>query len=248
MDEVPVKNGSDKEFGNLCDAATQHYRALKAAKNDSFDTVLTVILQQKLDEKAQLKLEEFSSDHESVPPCTEFLKFLDLQARHLGSVSHDGHKHASRSDRKIPSIKLSYALSTDDACLACKKRAHQIHICNVFKGWILADRISVVRELYVGLCMNCLRKGHIAVKCQAQPMCKKCTKQHHTLLDRDDDNLSQRRSKNAEGKEETHVAGLSVSEQVLLMTCKVKVAAPDGSSTLARALINPCSSASLVHE
>ena len=51
-----------------------------------------------------------------------------------------------------------------------------------------------------------------------------------------------------EGKEEAHVAALSVSEQVLLMTCKVKVTASDGSSTIARALIDPGSSTSLVHE
>ena len=85
MDAVPVKNGSDKELRRLYDAATQHYRALKAAKSDSFDTVLTVILQQKLDEKTRLKWAEFSSEHESVPPCTELLKFLDLQARQLES-------------------------------------------------------------------------------------------------------------------------------------------------------------------
>ena len=48
VDAVPVKNGNDKELRRLYDIATQHYRALKAAKQDSFDTVLTVILQQKL--------------------------------------------------------------------------------------------------------------------------------------------------------------------------------------------------------
>ena len=41
VDTVPVKNGSDKERPHLCDAVTQQYRALKAAKSDSFDTVLT---------------------------------------------------------------------------------------------------------------------------------------------------------------------------------------------------------------
>ena len=40
------------------------------------------------------------------------------------------------------------------------------------------------------------------------------------------------------------VAALSVSEQVLLMTCKVKVTAADLSSIIARALINPGSAAS----
>ena len=42
----------------------QHYRALKAAKNDSFETVLNVILQQKLDEQTQLKWVEFNSNSE----------------------------------------------------------------------------------------------------------------------------------------------------------------------------------------
>ena len=45
-----------------------------------------------------------------------------------------------------------------------------------------------------------------------------------------------------------HVVSLSISEQVLLITCKVKVTTPDGSSTIARALIDPGSSASFVHE
>ena len=53
VDGVPVKNGSNKELCHLYDAVIQHYRALKAAKIDSIQTVLTVILQQKLDEKTQ---------------------------------------------------------------------------------------------------------------------------------------------------------------------------------------------------
>ena len=104
VNAVPVKNGSDKELCHLYDAATQYYRGLKAAKNDSFDTVLTLMLQQKLDKKTQLKWVEFSSNNERVSQCTEFLKFLDLQARQLESVSHVGHKYASGSDRKMPSM------------------------------------------------------------------------------------------------------------------------------------------------
>ena len=46
VDALPVKNGSRKEIRHLFDAATQHYKMLKAAKADSFKTLLTVILQQ----------------------------------------------------------------------------------------------------------------------------------------------------------------------------------------------------------
>ena len=49
VDAAPVKNGSERDIRPLCDAATQHYRELKAAKPNSFETLLTVILQQKLD-------------------------------------------------------------------------------------------------------------------------------------------------------------------------------------------------------
>ena len=191
-------------------------------------------------------MDEFSSENKSVPPCTELLKFFDLQAIHLESVSHAAHKHTSGFDHKMHSVKPAFAVSTDDACLACKKREHQIHTCSVFKGWTLANRISVVQEQ--AHCMNCLRKGHIAEECRAPQMCKKCTRHRHILLHRDVDNLTQRKPGNAESKEVTHVAALSASEQVLLMTCKVKVTAPDGSSTMARALIDTRSSGPLVHE
>ena len=39
-DSVPERNGSDKELRRLYDAATQYYRALKAAKNDSLEQSL----------------------------------------------------------------------------------------------------------------------------------------------------------------------------------------------------------------
>ena len=77
-------------------------------------------------------------------------------------------------------------------------------------------------------------------------MCKKSTKHHHTLLQRDVDH--QKKSEKEDGKEETYVAALSVNEQVLLMTCKVKVTTVDGSSTIARALIDTGSSALFIHE
>ena len=98
MDAVPVKNGSDKELRCLYDAATQHYRALKAAKAESFKLLLTV---QKLDEKTQLKLAEFNSDSKNVRLCTKFLKFLDLHVRLLKCVFHTRHKQASGFDCQL---------------------------------------------------------------------------------------------------------------------------------------------------
>ena len=44
--------------------------------------------------------------------------------------------------------------------------------------------------------------------------------------------------------EKKTVVALTMNKQVLLMTCKVNVTAADGSSTTARAVIDPRSSAS----
>ena len=67
MDVIPVKNGSDKELHRLYDDVTQHYQELKAAKSDSIEMLLTVILLQKLDEKTWLKWVELDNDSENVP-------------------------------------------------------------------------------------------------------------------------------------------------------------------------------------
>ena len=67
------------------------------------------------------------------------------------------------------------------------------------------------------------------------------------LLHRDAEDLSQKKPEE-DSKEETHVVALSVCEQVLLITCKVKVTAADGSSTISRAMIDPGSSGPFVYE
>ena len=63
-------------------------------------------------------------------------------------------------------------------------------------------------------------------------MCKKCIKNHHTLLHRDAISVPQEKPKKDNKVEETHEAALTMSGQVLLMTCKVKVTMADGSSTI----------------
>ena len=102
-----------------------------------------------------------------------------------------------------------------------------MHTCSVFKGWMYmyAEMSSFTRKFV--LCINCVGKGHIAEKCRAPPICKKCTKSDHTLLHRVVDSVPQEKPKKDDKVEETHIAALTLSEQVLLMTCKVKVTTAD---------------------
>ena len=103
-----------------------------------------------------------------------------------------------------------------------------------------------------GLCLNCLRPGHFVKDCVSAHRCKKCQKPHHTLL-------------HIEAKEgnaivapspptnlsttpvSTHAA-VGIKSNILLMTCRIMVEAPHGSSVEARALLDSASSASFVSE
>ena len=136
--KVPVKLHSDKELRRLYDAARKHYWVLKAGKADSSEMLLTMILKHMLDQKTLWIWVEFNND--SVPPCTKFLKLLDLHVRHLESVSHTGHKQAPGSYCKLPA-KQSFVSSTDDTCQVCNKRCHQIHNCMYLK-----DRYMYMRK------------------------------------------------------------------------------------------------------
>ena len=91
---------------------------------------------------------------------------------------------------------------------------------------------------------NCLKPGHMASKCRAPSMCKKCRKYHHTLLHIEQDAKKEQAPKKSKG---TYAASSTQRKEVLLMTCQVKVA-PDGSVTQARALLDSAASTSLITE
>ena len=74
----------------------------------------------------------------------------------------------------------------------------------------------------------------MASKCRASPMCKKCRKYHHTLIHIEEDVKKEEAPKKNKGTY-MYAAPSTQGKEVLLMTCQVKIIAPDGSVTQARA-------------
>ena len=78
----------------------------------------------------------------------------------------------------------------------------------------------------------------------------KCHKYHHTLLHIEagpkKEGVKTERTKVS--RDMTYEAPTKRSEEVLLMTCRVEVMAPDGSGTQARALLDCAASTSLIME
>ena len=97
--------------------------------------------------------------------------------------------------------------------------------------------------------MNCLRPGHFVKKCTSLHQCRKCQKPHHTLLNlenKGDASPSIVTTSTSQSVVSNTAAGLS--SKSLLMTCLVFVDAPDGSSVVAKAILDSASSAFIVSE
>ena len=65
--------------------------------------------------------------------------------------------------------------------MACRRGNHSLGDCGAkFQGATREEQWEIVKK--AALCKNCLKPVHIASKFRKLPMCKKCSKYHHTLL------------------------------------------------------------------
>ena len=73
-------DGNGKELHQFHDVANQHLQALKVTKHDSFESLVTAILEAKMDQTTMQEWNKYSRDHKDVPPFSLLLDFVDLQA------------------------------------------------------------------------------------------------------------------------------------------------------------------------
>lgn len=127
---------------------------------------------------------------------------------------------------------------SDHTCVVCKVK-HPLYVCSQFKSFNCDWRLSILKSN--NLCLNCLGTGHFAGNCRSANRCQKCQKLHHTLLHQSQEttansqaissNSSNVQLPNAESVATTsNTATSKISSNVLLMTCRVLIIAPDGST------------------
>ena len=121
-----------------------------------------------------------------------------------------------------------------------------LRICPHFKS-LSHDKILSTLKTY-GICMNCLRPGHVSKQCHSLNQYRKCQKPHHNLLHTEAITVKTSYTPNGESIVSSNHAATGITSSTLLMTCEVTVKAPDGTSIRARALLDSASSASFVSE
>lgn len=149
----------DFSLRSLVDHVQKHLRALRALKEsvDSWDTILVLIIKDKLTNAIREKFEDISSDSK-VSTMKELLEFLQRRAQFEDtkspSSSEKSIKHDSKSGLKISPVQHAYVASNQGkpACYYCKGE-HTMYKCDDFLKLTSADRLTEARRLT--LCTNC---------------------------------------------------------------------------------------------
>ena len=257
IEAPPIKEGNGKELRRLHDTVQQHLRALKAMGCEAPGPFITSVLELKLDQNTMFEWHKHSQEHVDVPHYNELLDFINLRAQASESLPIT-QKRQPHSQKPVTSFTANATPSPN--CVVCKTEKHPLYACSWFKLLSHDQKLSTVRTN--GLCMNCLKPGHFLKQCKSLHHCKTCQKPHHTLLHVESSPSSNTPPTNPSVPHQNTpptnlplkvprvssntAAGLT--SHSLLMTCRVFIQTPDGSTVSVRALLDSASSASFVSE
>ena len=215
---------------------------------------ITSTLELKLDTNTMFEWQKHSQSSTAVPHYRDLLEFINLRAQasetSIAEPAKRQPRHEASAKKPFSSSKpvALFAANTEPTasrCVACETEKHPLYACTKFKSMPHAEKVSTLKSN--DLCMNCLGSGHFVRQCKSVHRCKRCQKPHHTLLHVDETPSTPSPSKAAEKPVVSNTA-VGLKSSSLLMTCRVMVSAPDGSSVEARAILDSASSASFVSE
>ena len=179
------------------------------------------MIELKLDVDTLFEWQKHSQKSAIVPHYEELLEFIDLRAQ--------ASETSCTTQRKKQLSRVT--LFTANACsnCVCKTEKHPLYVCPKFKALSHGERISTIKAN--NLCSNCLTDRHFKRHCKSAYKCKVCQKVHHTLLHVDSPNpVPAPGSPTMPATPLSAHTAMKLRSNVLLMTCRVSVKAPDGSS------------------
>ena len=101
-------------------------------KEDSFETLLMAILELKLGPTTMIDWQRSSQEHKEVPPYSDLLDFINLQARDSENSLRDVVKKPPTTSYPDKRTTKSYTASMEGNCVACKKDNHPLYGCKSF--------------------------------------------------------------------------------------------------------------------
>ena len=191
------------------------------------------VLELKLDVNTMFEWQRRSQDDPDVPHYRKLLEFINLSAQASETPLPNrkrNESHTMRNNAQTTNPVTSFTTNASDStadCVLCKGEKHPLYACVRFKALAHDKMVSTLKSN--NLSMNCLRPGHFVKQCKSAHRCRQCQKPHHTLLHFE----SEQSSPSSTGTSVQPVmsnAAVGLTSNSLLITCRVLIDAPDGSS------------------
>ncbi|XP_050516051.1 uncharacterized protein LOC126890925 [Diabrotica virgifera virgifera] len=182
--EIPSLNKESREdLRNLLDTLQKNIRALENLKQSvkEWDSIIIFLVSSKLDNKTRKEWELSLSDVTTLPSYEEFIKFLSTrcQALEMLEFKSDTTNESSREVRKSKNRSYTHVSQQNNKICSFCKGSHLIYYCQGLLKLTVDNRIKEIRKLR--LCTKCLRAGHANKDCRSED-CRKCNRNHNTLL------------------------------------------------------------------
>ncbi|XP_062713533.1 uncharacterized protein LOC134290411 [Aedes albopictus] len=186
-----MSSESSKELRCLLDEASGHVESLRYLKQEltGVSEHLVVYLITAALDKATRKAWESTLKSTELPKYTPTIEFLKSRCQVLENFELSqvpdvpvSKLKSTPSSLKLPPQKSNAAVSSnpsDSSCDVCSDH-HFNYQCSELKQLTAAQRAEKIRS--IGLCLNCLRKGHLSKHCPSTKSCRQCNRKHHTLL------------------------------------------------------------------
>ena len=243
--EAPsLRDGSGKDLRRFHDTMQQHLRALKAMGHEPPGPFLTSLLELKLDVDTTFEWRRHSQSSTGIPHYHELLDFVNLRAQASETANPNPGRNKPPRNPPVNSFAADVNISQ---CVVCKEK-HPLYACPKFNTLPHKQKLFTIRDHH--FCMNCLGGDHFIRNCRSNNRCKKCQKPHHTLL-HTEVQVRQHLSAPPQSVGTNPIVSNTATglmTDTLMMTCRILVCSPDGSSVEARALLDSASSASFVSE
>ncbi|XP_043471057.1 uncharacterized protein LOC122504184 [Leptopilina heterotoma] len=249
---------SAQELRKLLDLVQIHLRALKSLNEpvDSWDTLIIHLITLKLDRNTHKEWEE-SIVGSDMPKMKKFLLFLEQRCQILQIASINLNMHSNNAGNSVPKNKPQntqkkqalMVAGKSNLCIICNAE-HRLYKCEMFLKLSIKERVEKLKEAKV--CFNCLNSGHINSECKWTG-CRKCGKNHNTLLHYEGRNDNSKEGSNKEINTTTNnptpqVCSAIMTSQVLLSTAVIKMRASDNSLKQARVLLDNGSQSNFITE
>ncbi|XP_059098436.1 uncharacterized protein LOC131892630 [Tigriopus californicus] len=172
--------------------------------------------------------------------CDWLLSMVRSDQRYHGQALVSG-KRTVVQDRNRPSHNHSVNLEPQQ-CILCSKD-HPLVECRDFKIMSYDQRMDFT--LKSGLCVGCLKPGHMFRRCRMKKRCSKCNRSHHPLLH----NSTHRDELANPHIQEDRVSSNSVSngQKVVLGVIPIKCSGPKG-AWIVNALVDEGSDTTFISE